>query len=163
MQHWAKMEYNCIITPGSAWHTWWNLFDFCLLLWSTKKISNHPFHFSIFELSSLIGVMFSLCSCRKVTGVGTEPQPPVSHPGTAESADHCALFCPSLPWHMTSLPSSGSGHTLLSHIIKRILFIPYLYKRGSTSGYMYLDYYIKWYSTSFTFQQSSMEEPNEQN
>lgn len=142
------MEYNCIRTPGSAWHTWWNLFHF-IFPYDVETVITHStliFHFSVSELLSLIGVMVSLCSCREVTGVGTEPQPLVSHPGTADSADHCALFCPSLPWHMTSLPSSGSGHTLLNHITE--LFIPYLYKIDGTSGFLYLDKCI-WYSTSF--------------
>ena len=90
--------------------------------------------------------MVSLCSCREVTGAGAEPQSSVSDTGTADTADHPALPCPDLPWHMTPLTPAGSGENSsyvgepLTHITKIISFIcaiSCLIIISSTSGFLY--------------------------
>lgn len=78
-------------------------------------------YFSTFELVALVDRRVSMCSCREVTGVGTGPQPSLSHTGTADAAGDCVLLCPYLPWTMTPLPSSGCGHSLLIYMTKMIL------------------------------------------
>lgn len=82
-------------------------------------------HCSKFELVSLVDYVVFLCSCREVTGAGTQPQSSVSHIGTADAADHHALLCTYLLSHMTSLFPSETGHiTMMSLFIRAI---PYLY------------------------------------
>lgn len=135
----------------------WNTFD-SVLFCAIQRLMTHGDHI----LHGSTFVLFSLCSCRKVTGTGTEPQSSVSHTGTADAADRPALPWPDLPWHMTPLTPAGSGDTHITKMISFICAIPYLLR--STSGFLYIvfnDCNLFCATITLTYQHSALKETNE--
>lgn len=82
---------------------------------------------TVFDPVALVDLWVSLCSCRKVTRFGTEPEPSAPHTGAADSADYCVPHCPYRPWTVTPTSSTGPARPhCIQHFNTQLQRLPYL-------------------------------------